>query len=157
MRRFIPVLPLVALAASAVPAGAQSGRQITEDAVLCGGAALALRLLYERRVDEGQRSASRDADRARAQRLAIGLHAARATGCGMAQQTYEIGTSLAAELRLRAVRRATARGWGLVAATQDIEDEVAICFEDRGGRAPVMALIEVEVEGGRYAPCGWRQ
>ena len=144
------------MAAAPLAAPAQDSRSATVEAVTCGGAALALRLLREREVEDGYASAEPQAEDARRAHLAIGLQAARATGCGMNQITYEVGTTLAAHERLRAVRRAAPDGVGFARETRRVADEVQTCLADRGG-SDLYALIEPRDDRGLIEPCGWRE
>ena len=142
---------------AASPGGAQDARSVTYEAIECGGAALALRLLREREADEGLQTARAEAEAAQDAYLGIGLHAARRTGCGMGQITYEVGAALASYQRLRALEAATPDGIGFTAETRRVEAEVETCLAERGGIESLSRLAEPRDIRGRIEPCSWRE
>ena len=146
---------LAALALAATPAGAQGAREIVQDAVRCGGSAVALKLLRRGEVRDGVRSSEPKEAAAVRARLAIGLHAAWATRCGMGQPTYEIGSTLAGHVRLDEVAEAAPDGIGLAAEMRVLEEEVDACLDARGG-ADLLSIADDMDENGRIGPCGWR-
>lgn len=138
------------LLAAAVPAAAQDVTPFVE----CGARALALQLLQERFVEEGELDAAGPALDAKLWRDALGYEATLSIGCSLNQITYEVGTSVLADIRLDDMRRDVEAGASFRGEVRAVAAELAACIDVFGGLerfARARALARAS-----DPPCDWR-
>ena len=135
---------------SPLPTHAQNVTPFVE----CGARALALQLLGERLVKEGELDALAMAEDARLWRDALGFEAARSIACGLNQITYEVGTSVLADIRLNDMRREVEDGASFRGEVRAIADEVEACTEALGGPSRFADARRMAEDS--TPPCGWR-
>ncbi|MGR3541972.1 MAG: hypothetical protein ACU0BS_11165 [Hasllibacter sp.] len=135
---------------AAAPAAAQDVTPFVE----CGARALALQLLQERYVEEGEAAARAPALDARLWRDALGFEAARSISCALNQITYEVGTSVLADIRLDDMRRDVEAGASFRGEVRDIAAELEDCVDGLGG--PARFALSRRLAEAAAPPCGWR-
>ena len=138
------------LALGAAPALAQDVTPFVE----CGARALALQLLEERALEDGDAAAAAPAEDARLWRDAVGYEAARSISCALNQITYEVGTTVLADIRLADMRRAVEDGGSFRGEARAIAAELIACIDALGGPDRFAAARRLAEDAA--PPCGWR-